>query len=273
MSQIFFGKPWIEVRSDILAALAGYLPVLLTALGLLLAGYLLARLVEALSRRAIRRTSFDRMASAASPAGGADGGTRAPDRSHSDTLARALFWIVMLTFALLAVRVLGIASLSAVIEKLIAFVPSLLAAVAILAAGLFAGGVVESLLLSAAAANPAYASRLGGAGKGLVVVAFAILAIEQLGVRTEILVIFSGTVLMALGLTMGIAFALGARPVITHILAGHYLRQILPRGRVVEVRGRRGEIEQVGPVHTVFRDDDGAWSVANGHLLEETITL
>ena len=78
---------------------------------------------------------------------------------------------------------------------------------------------------------------------------------------------------MTVGLTMGVAFALGARPLITHILAGHYLRQILKHGRAVEVQGRRGEVEQVGPTHTVFRDGEEAWSVANGRLLDETMKL
>ena len=152
--------------------------------------------------------------------------------------------------------------------------PNILAAVALVAGGLFAGGVVKSLVGSAAAAaNLAYAARLASAAQTLVVIAFAILAIEQLGVHTEILVILAAAVVVVIGLTMGVAFALGARPVITHILAGHYLRQMLPRGRVVEVDGRRGEVEQVGPVHTVLRDDKGAWSVANGQLLEEKITL
>ena len=41
-----------------------------------------------------------------------------------------------------------------------------------------------------------------------------------------------------IGLSMGLAFALGARPIVTHILAGHFLRQSLTRGTPVEVLGK-----------------------------------
>jgi hypothetical protein len=233
---------------------------------------LVSRLVEIVGRRILKRTGFDKTAPAQGPADTSS--AAAAYRLPSHALARTLYWIVMLTFGLFAIRTLEIRALNSVVERLIAFIPDIIAAVAIVAGGMFAGKLVKNVVGSAAtAADIAHASRLGSAANTLVVVAFSILAIEQLGVKTEILVIFAGTVIMAIGLTMGVAFALGARPVITHILAGHYMRRILQRGRLVEIEGRRGEVEQVGPVHTVFRDDQGAWSVANARLLEETMKL
>ena len=69
----------------------------------------------------------------------------------------------------------------------------------------------------------------------------------------------------------GALLALGARPLVTHILAGHALRQALPEGRSVEVAGRSGVVERVGPVDTVFRDGNQKWSMSTGALLEEVI--
>lgn len=53
--------------------------------------------------------------------------------------------------------------------------------------------------------------------------------------------------------------------------AGHYLRQSLPQGEPIEVGGERGEVEQVGPVSTVFRDGERSWSIPNTRLLDEVI--
>jgi hypothetical protein len=77
--------------------------------------------------------------------------------------------------------------------------------------------------------------------------------------------------LATLGLTLGLTFALGARPLVTHILAGHALRQVLPQGISVEVAGRNGVVERVGAIDTLFRSGDHKWSMTNAALLDEVI--
>jgi hypothetical protein len=73
------------------------------------------------------------------------------------------------------------------------------------------------------------------------------------------------------GLTLGLAFALGSRVVIGHILAGHYLRQRVEPDTTIEVRGRRGTVEDVGAVDTRLRDGQKVWSIPNAQLLEEVV--
>ncbi len=63
----------------------------------------------------------------------------------------------------------------------------------------------------------------------------------------------------------------GARPVIGHILAGHFLRQSLPVGTSLTAEGRTGTVERVGAVDTLVRGGDGAWSIPNAMLLERTL--
>jgi hypothetical protein len=58
---------------------------------------------------------------------------------------------------------------------------------------------------------------------------------------------------------------------VTAILAGHSLRQSLPGGEPVEVEGRRGVVDQIGPISTTFRDGDAKWSVPNRRLMDEVI--
>jgi hypothetical protein len=73
------------------------------------------------------------------------------------------------------------------------------------------------------------------------------------------------------GFAAGLAFALGARPVVTHILAGHFLKQSLPRDVAVEIAGQRGIVEVVGPVSTVLRDGDRSWTIPNAQLLDQIV--
>jgi hypothetical protein len=99
-----------------------------------------------------------------------------------------------------------------------------------------------------------------------------IIATEQLGVSTSVLIVPLTAVLAALSFTSGLGFALGARPIITHILAGHFLKRSLPRDVFVEIDGRKGVVERIGPTDTLLRDGEKRWSVPNGQLIEYVVT-
>lgn len=272
MSEIFDVEAWRQVMVDSLAQLGGtvatFLPSLLATLVILLLGWLLSKAVEVVAARALQRFGLDRASRRIRLVEALDqAGIRTPP---SRIAARLLFWVLMLTFLLSAVETLGLTAVTATIDRLIAYLPGVIAAGLIVVLGLllgrFARGVVSS---GAAAAGLEQAPRLGAAANSLVVVVVAVLALEQLGVDTALLVTVIAVVLGAVSATLGVAFALGARPVVGHILAGHFLRQSLAEGGPLEVDGRRGVVERVGPVDTLLRDGERTWSVPNARLLEE----
>jgi len=98
-----------------------------------------------------------------------------------------------------------------------------------------------------------------------------VVALDQLGIDTRMLALVVGLFVGTLGISAGVAFALGARPVVTHILAGHFLRRSLREGESIEVGGRRGIVERVGAVDTLISDGDHRFSVPNAKLLEEVV--
>jgi len=133
----------------------------------------------------------------------------------------------------------------------------------------FTRGVVSS---ASAAAGVENAQRLGSLVQALVIALVAVLASDQLGIQTSVMIGPLTAVVGAAALAAGLAFALGARPIVTHILAGHFLKQSLPRDAFVEIDGRRGVVERVGPTDTLLRDGDQRWSMPNAQLLEKIVT-
>jgi small-conductance mechanosensitive channel len=100
----------------------------------------------------------------------------------------------------------------------------------------------------------------------------AVIAVQQLGVSTDVLVAPLTALLATAGFAAGLAFARGAHPIITHILAGQFLKQSLPRDSFVEVEGRRGVVERIGPTDTLLRNGDERWSIPNAQLLNQVVT-
>ena len=274
MKDIFDIESWRQVIVSSLSELgtnvARFLPSLVGTIVLLILGWLLSKLVEVLARRLLHRVGLDRVAARTRVASALvrAGIESAPSR----IFARLLFWALMLTFVLSAVETLGLAAVTSTIDRLIGFIPNVFAAGLIVLLGLLFGRFARNVVSSGvAAANVAGAQRIGTAVGGLVALLVVVLALEQLGIETALLVMVLTVLIAAISLTIGVSFALGARPLITHILAGHFLRQSLPHGSSVEVGGRKGTIERIGPLDTLMRDGERAWSIPNGALMDERI--
>jgi small-conductance mechanosensitive channel len=261
----------LGASSEFGAKLASFLPQLVAALAILLFGWLFARLIELATGRMLRTLGLDRAAARLQVA-------PLLERSEiqlttSELVGKAVFWILMLTAFLSAVETLGLTAVTNTIDRLIAYIPNLIGALLIVVLGLLAARLLGGLTRSAAvAADLESAPRLGQAVQWGAIGLVAIVALEQLGVATEILVAPVTAVVGALTLSAGLAFALGARPIITHILAGHFLRRSLPRESLVVVEGERGLVERIGATETRLRSESKSWTVPNGRLLEDVVT-
>ncbi len=274
MNGIFEIEAWREILvkafTELATNLAGFLPNLFGAALILLLGWGLARILEAVASRLLRTLGLDR---ASSRLGLADLLERAElDLTLSGAVARLLFWMLLLVFVLSSVETLGLEAVRMPIDRVIAFIPVVIGSALIGVVGLLLARFVGTLVSSGlAAADVEAAPRLGYLAQVLVGALVLVAAIQQLGIDTNVLLLPLTVLLATAGLATGLAFALGARRVVTHILAGHFLKQSLPRDTAVEIEGRRGMVERVGAVDTVLRGDDGAWSIPNARLLEKIV--
>lgn len=274
MDKVFDSEALKEILvrslSELGADVAAFVPKLLGALVILLIGWVVARIVQAVAGRILARARLD----AAAERLGVQETLRTSgiERPPSGVVARLLFWLLMLTFVLSAVETLGLTAVTATIDRLIAYLPNVIAAALMVVIGLLIARFVGSLVGSgAAAAQLPYARQLGAAAQTAMGVAVAILAIEHLGIDAGILLWAIITVLAATALGLAFSFALGSREVVGSILAGYYVRKSLREGGTVVVDGREGVLERVGPTDTLFRNGDRSWSVPNAVLLKTVL--
>lgn len=267
-------ETWRQMVSDSLTQLAERIvqlvPALVSAAFILLVGYGVSKLSAAITSRAMRRFGFDR---ACTRLRITESLRRAKVLSApSVVMARIVQWVVFLVFVLPAAEALGLDPVTMMVDRALAYLPRVASAALVMVLGVLLARFVRNLVQSAGAiANLSQTVQLGVIAHAMVVLVTGVLALGQLGVETDILVTVVTVLVATLGLTFGAAFALGARPLVTHILAGHTLRTLLPEGKAVEVGGRPGVVERVGAVDTLFRDGDKRWSMANAVLLEQVI--
>ena len=141
------------------------LPSILFAIAILMAGYLVARLIERWTDSLLKRLNFNKMAEAGGLSEAMErSGTRL-DPIHA--VGKVLFWLVMLVVILLASRALGLMSINAMFGTMLSYIPTLIAAIVIVILGMIVGEFVRALVLASAGRRGRRADAgQGGQGRG-----------------------------------------------------------------------------------------------------------
>jgi hypothetical protein len=201
--------------------IADFLPRLAAALGILMVGLAIAKMVERGTDLALHRVGFDGWMR--------EGGvTEALERAGttldpSSVVAKLVFWVVMLLVILLAADVLGIAAVGVLFGELLAYIPSVFTAVIVLVLGILLGEFVKDLVLASAGSLPGGVN-LARAAKAAVILLAVFMALEQLAIAQDIVLVFFIAVVGAAALAAGLAFGLGGRDVAADITRGWYDR-------------------------------------------------
>jgi len=217
------GDSFLERVQSSLAAVAEFVPAMLAALVILFAGYLLAKLVEKGTDRFLRRIRLNRMLERG-------GVMEAVERSGSHlnptrVAANLVFWVIMLAVMVLASQALRLDSLVNVFSELVSYIPSVIAAIAIVLVGILLGRFVGGLIRASAGAMQG-GPTLARVGRGGVIVIAVFMALQELGVATDLVTTAFAILFGAVALALALSFGLGNRE-----LAGEITREWYERYR------------------------------------------
>lgn len=201
--------------------IVAFLPRLAAALGILMVGLAIAKMVERGTDIALHRIGFDGWMR--------EGGvTEALERAGttldpSSVLAKLVFWTMMLLVILLAANALGVAAVSVLFAELLAYIPNVITAVIVLVIGILLGEFVKDLVLASAGGLPGGVN-LARLAKAAIVLLAVFMAFDQLDIAQDILLVFFVAVVGAASLAAAIAFGLGGREVAAQITRDYYDR-------------------------------------------------
>ena len=224
-----------RLQSSFAQVFGDIVPALLGALVILFAGYLLAKVLEKLTERFLRRIRLNKMLEKG-------GVMQAVERSGSHlnpirVLANLVFWLVMFAVILVAANALGLESLANVFSELVSYIPSVIAAIVIILVGIVLGGFVGGLI--SASAGALHGGRaLARVGRGGVILLAIFMALQELGIATDIVTTAFAILFGAIALAMALAFGLGNRE-----LAGEVTREWYQQYRAERDEAERRERE------------------------------
>ena len=207
----------LQPLQDALSTFLSYVPQLIGAIVILIVGYIVAKILQALVGRVLQGIGFEGWMEK----GGIKQFFDRAQTNHTPTsiVGKLVFWFVFIIALTMAADALGISQVSAVLGQLIAFIPSIIAAILI-------------LVLAALLANFVSGIVRGATGSGILasVVQYAIIvyavfaAITELGIAVQLTAPTFLILLGAVALAAAIAFGLGGREVAQDVLQKAYSR-------------------------------------------------
>jgi hypothetical protein len=261
-----WGAQLIGVFTDTLAGLVTYLPVFLTAVAVLLIGWLLAHLIRGLVRRALE--SMDWLFARFMPRSAGRSETLA--RATSRSVSTVVFWIVLLIFAASALRILGGSVFERWTENLLAYLPRVIGGIIIIVVGFTGGALVRHVLEQASVGlGVGQSSLLGRLAQAVIVVSCIVIGIDQLGVNVNFLIQLTTVTAAAVFGGIALVFALGTREHLANLIGAHYARKHYAPGDFVKIGAFQGRIVQIADGCVFIETDAGDVSVPGQHFSAE----
>lgn len=214
---------FLERLQETFSQLADVIPAMLGALVILFAGYLLAKLIEQGTERLLHRI---RLNQALERGGVMDAVERgAAHFNPTKVIGKTLFWIMMFAVIMVAATALGLESLTGVFTELVGYLPSLMSAIVIMIVGIVLGRFTGGLIMASAGAVQG-APTLARVGRLGVVMLSVFMALQELGIGTELVSTAFAILFGAVAFGLALAFGLGNRD-----LAGRITREWYERYR------------------------------------------
>jgi small-conductance mechanosensitive channel len=255
----------------LLSMLVEFVPRLVGAVVVLLATLVVALLLQRLMSRFLEEIGLDDLFESTGAANslsqfGYEGG---PSR----LLGTVLFWGLMLTGLAGSLSVLGLSSLENTMDQIVNLSGRALVALVILIAGVMSAGWLAELVVreaeGAGLRSPNVFRRV--VFTAIVVVA-ALLAAEQLGLETYVLILLAIVVLATVGLIAALALGQGLALLSSNIAAGRYVQDGTQVGDLISVDGVEGTVEELGYASISVRSEDGhLYRIPNRTLLENVV--
>ena len=200
-----------------------YVPKVISALIILIIGYIIARIVRGLVTKGLRLVHFDQVTDRAGITAMLQrAGTKMDGARLLGTIA---FWWIFLMFIVNALDALALPTLTAYLSLLLGFIPKLFVAFLIVVVGALIANVVAGAIRGATAETGTTTSGLLGALARWFILLFALLtAVTQLGIAQSMIFILFASALAMVALAGGLAFGLGGRETAAQIVNNWYSR-------------------------------------------------
>lgn len=242
---------------SLLQKLGEYVPNLFGAIIIIIIGFVAAKILRRLTRRAVRvlgivalgeRVKFNVFLKKAGIS-----------KDLDDIIATLVYYMAILIFLVSASEILGIRIVLETLNKFITYLPHVLGAFIILIITLFVAKFIKDTFTSALSNfNIGYPGVIGSFFEILIIGFGILIALNELGFDMSIFTANITILVAGVVLSIVLSLGLGSRSIMANILARYYINQLFNIGDEVLLAGHKGTIEKITPVSVILKTEQGS---------------
>lgn len=208
----------LEPARTVLTQIGQFLVNVLLVIIILIIGWVLSRIVRTLVTKGLRMIKLDELSERIEldtllEKGGIG-------YSLSELLGVVCYWLALLIAFMVAVNAVGLTFAADLLNKVVLYVPNIVAAMFILVLGMFVATLLRNIVQTAANNAGLRQSRLLSKLVVIIVNAFAVVAaLEQLEIGIRVTQLTLNILLGSIGLGLALAFGLGCKDIAAKIVA------------------------------------------------------
>ena len=265
---------WLEqskaVTAELVRAFLLYLPNFFGALVIMFVGWIVARLSRAATRRLL--SGLDQIFSRFTTDG------QLLQLRLSGRVIRiagdVIFWLVVFFVATIAARVAEFDFFAVWLDRVVGYIPNLLAAAIIAFIGYLVGNVVRDLVtVTFSKAGPEQSKWLGIIAQVGIMLVAAVVGLDQAGVDVAFLIVVSGIILGAIAVGITLAFGIGSQAYVSNLIGAHQVQRHLKAGQEVKIGDHEGQVLEITPTSIVLATGDGRMLLPARVIHEQPISL
>jgi Conserved TM helix len=200
----------VEPAKTVIAQISQFVINILLVLAILLIGWLLAKVIKFLSTKLLKSIKVDDLSERIELDNLlAKGGI---PYTLSELIGLVFYWLSLLITFVTAINAIGLTIANDLLNRLILYIPNVIAGVFILILGMFVATMLKNIVQTAATnAGLAQAKLLARFVEVIVVIFAALVTFEQLGIAPRLIELIIGIVLASFGLAFALAFGFGCQ--------------------------------------------------------------
>ena len=217
----------LEPTQAMLTRAGLFIPMLLAVILILIIGWIIAKALQQLVTRGLKLIQLDNISE---KAGLADILAKGEIKyTVSELIGVIVYWLGMLIVLVTAINAIGLTVAAELLDKIVLYVPNVIAGIFILVIGMFLATFVAGLVRTTAAnAGIGQAKGLGHIAQVVIIVFAIIISLDQF-IRTDVLKNSINIVLATIGLGLALSFGLGCKEI-----AGKFVADLIDK-----VRGKK----------------------------------
>jgi hypothetical protein len=201
---------FIEPIKAVVINIGNALPKLFVVLVVLVAGWLIAKLLKNGINKLLKVIKVEQLADSL----GVNNFLAKGEIKYTfcELISIFVYWMFLLIVVILALDIFGLSMASSVFDKVVSYIPNVIAALFILVIGIFAATLLGATATATLANAGIIQAKLLGKIAEVIVVIFAVSAFfEQLGIAKATVLFAVSIIFASLGLAFALAFGLGCK--------------------------------------------------------------